>query len=199
MLPSHRIVDLSIGCSILVWATAGTWLNLGQRPIAVLATTAALHLVVGILFIVRARPIRQGSLQTCLAAIPAALVGGWVFRFAPSQWGLLPQVTFVFGGGLAIFSFCVLGRCFAILPALRGTITHGPFSAIRHPAYLGECTMVVGCVLAGSVHWSQLLVLLITLMFTVVRIRAEEGFLISEPAYRDYCVRVRWRLIPFVW
>ena len=199
MIPSQRIVDLSIGISVLGWATAGTWSNLGQRPVAVLLATSLLHFIVGVLFLVRSHAEIQGDLRTCLIAIPAVLVGGWVFRFAPNHWNVPAQVLFVIGGGLAILSFAFLGRCFAILPAIRGTVTRGPFSFIRHPAYLGELAMVAACVLAVPPHWGQPIVLVLASMLFVARISVEERLLLTDDAYQNYCRKVRWRLVPLVW
>ncbi len=199
MIASQRIVDLSIGISVLGWATAGTWSNLGQRPVAILLATSLLHFMVGVLFVVRMRAKIEGDLRTCLIAIPAVLVGGWVFRFAPNHWNVPSQILFVTGGALAIVSFAFLGRCFAILPAIRGTVTRGPFSFIRHPAYLGELAMVVACVLAVPPHWGQPIVLTIASMLFVARIRVEERLLLTGDAYQSYCRRVRWRLVPLVW
>lgn len=199
MIPQQRIVDFAIGISILGWATAGTWSNFGQRPTAILLATSLLHFIVGVLFLVRWQAERQGDLRTCLMAIPAVLVGGWVFRFAPSHWNTASQILFVVGSGLAILSFAFLGRCFAILPAIRGTVTRGPFSLIRHPAYLGELAMVVACVLAAEPHWGQPIVLVVATMLFVARIRVEERLLLSGDTYQSYCKRVRWRLVPLVW
>ena len=199
MLPSQRIVDFSLGISVLGWATAGTWSNLGQRPIAILLANSLLHFIVGILFLVRWRAQKQGDLRTCLIAIPAVLVGGWVFKFAPDDWNTPSQILFVAGSGLAFLSFVFLGRCFSILPAVRGTVTRGPFFFIRHPAYLGELAMVVACVFAVGPHWGQPVVLLVVLAFFVARIRVEERLLLTGEAYQSYCRQVRWRLIPRVW
>ena len=194
-----RIVDFSIGISVLGWATAGTWSNLDQRPVAVLFATSLLHASVGVLFLVRSRVGKPGDLRSCLIAIPAVLVGGWVFRFAPIDWNAPAQILFVLGGGLAILSFAFLGRCFAVLPAIRGTITRGPYSFIRHPAYLGELAMVTACVLAVPPNWGQPIVLVLASVLFVARIRVEERLLMTGHAYQSYCRKVRWRLVPFVW
>ena len=204
MISPPRIVDIAIGLSILGWATAGTWSNLGQRPLAILVVTSLLHFVVGILFMVRRSPSRQGDWKACLIAIPAVLVGGWVFKWAPHDWNIPTQVLFVTGGVLAILSFAFLGRCFSILPAIRGIEIRGPYSIVRHPAYLGELAMVVACVLAAQPHrdgtpWEQLIVFIVALTFFVARILAEERLLLSSPAYQHYRRQVRWRLVPLVW
>lgn len=199
MVSSQRIIDFALGISVLGWATAGTWSNLGQRPVVILIATSMLHFIVGILFLVRLRVAKQGDLGACLIAVPAVLVGGWVFKFAPQQWNVPSQVLFAGGSGLAILSFAFLGRCFSILPAIRGTVTRGPFSFVRHPAYLGELAMVVACVFAVPLHLGQPLVLLVVIALFVARIHVEERLLLTGDAYRRYCRHVRWRLIPLVW
>lgn len=199
MFSSQRIIDFALGISVLGWATAGTWSNFGQRPIVILVATSLLHFIVGILFLVRWRVKKQGDLRACLVAVPAVLVGGWVFKFAPNDWNAISQTLFAAGAGLAIVSFAFLGRCFSVLPAIRGTVTRGPFMVIRHPAYLGELAMVVACVLAVPMHAGQPVVLLVVLALFVVRIRVEERLLLTGDAYRRYCRQVRWRLIPLVW
>ena len=198
-MPQQRLVDFAIGISVLGWAVAGTWSNLGQHPLPVLLAISLLHLTVAMLFFIRSRAATQGDLRTCLMAIPAVLVGGWVFRFAPQHWNLPSQVLFVIGSGLAITSFLFLGRCFAVLPAIRGTVISGPFKIVRHPAYLGELLMVVACVFAVPLNWTQPAVLVVVTLFFVVRIRAEENLLLAETRYQTYAERVRWRLVPLIW
>ncbi|MCS7471119.1 hypothetical protein NZK35_31060 [Stieleria sp. ICT_E10.1] len=199
MPPPPRFVDIAIGVSILSWAGAAIWSNLGQRPLTILIATSLLHLMVGVLFLLRRGVEQQGDFATCLMAVPAVLVGGWVFGWSPSDWNISTQLLFVSGSGLAILSFVFLGRCFAILPAIRGTVVHGPFSIIRHPAYLGELAMVVACVVAAGLRWEQLVILLFIFALFAIRIRVEERLLLSGVEYQRYCRKVRWRLIPLIW
>ena len=199
----QRIVDVAIGLSVIGWGTAGTWSNIGERPASILVTVSLLHGVVGVLFLIRSSVKVQGDLKCCLTAMPAVLVGGWVFRFAPTDWNTGSQAAFVIGGGLAIASLTILGRCFAVLPAYRGTVSAGPYAVVRHPAYLGELLMVIACVsatlFATGPSWGQPIVLSLTVVFFVVRIDAEERLLRINIAYQEYCDRVLWRLIPLVW
>jgi protein-S-isoprenylcysteine O-methyltransferase Ste14 len=199
LIRPHRIADIALGISILGWATVGTWSNLGLRPLSVLIATSLLHFMVGVLFLLRTEAKLHGNLTSCLIAVPAVLLGGWVFRFAPSDWNLPSQILFFTGSGLAVLSFAFLGRCFAILPAVRGTVTRGPFAYIRHPAYLGEFGMVVASMIAVPMHWSSPLVLILAFTLFVVRVRVEERLLLTGDEYQRYCRRVRWRLLPFVW
>ena len=105
---------------------------------------------------------------------------------------------FLLGGSLAVISFLYLGRCFAILPAIRGTVTHGPFRVIRHPAYLGELIMVLSCWLAAP-RGPNIGPLLVAIPLVALRILTEEQVLSNSAAYVEYSRIVRWRLIPRVW
>lgn len=168
------------------------------RPLAVRAAITALNLLVGTLILIRARVERHGSFNACLAGIPALLTAGWALRVAPSHWSLPAQLVFVTGACLAIVSFLYLGRCFAILPAVRGTITRGPYRIVRHPAYLGELLMILGCCIAAwrLPHFAPLVA---AIPLVALRIIAEERVLSTGAAYAKYATQVRWRLIPLLW
>ena len=195
----ERVFNVAMGLSVIGWGLMGFASSVHQRPWSVVITISFLHLCVGTLFLMRARAQRHGSWQTCAIAIPAVVVGGWVFQYSPNHWNSIAQALFVMGGVLTIFSFAFLGKCFAILPAIRGTATRGPYAWIRHPAYFGELSMVAGCLAALPLHWFQFVAMALAIVFCVVRIRAEESLLSTSENYRAYTNSVRWRLLPGVW
>jgi protein-S-isoprenylcysteine O-methyltransferase Ste14 len=88
-----------------------------------------------------------------------------------------------------------LGRCFGVLPEVRGLVTRGPYSVVRHPVYLGELGACAGLVLAAPTPWN----VGVAAVFTAaqfVRMRLEERALGSEfPEYRSYAARTP-RLVP---
>jgi protein-S-isoprenylcysteine O-methyltransferase Ste14 len=194
--PGERFFNALLGLSILSWALLGVTTE--TRPVSVRAVVAALHVLVGTLILFRARVEQQGSLASCLAAIPALATAGWAMSVAPAVWTPTAQVIFATGGCLTIVSFIYLGRCFAILPAIRGTVTRGPFRIVRHPAYLGEVVMILGCCVAAP-HWRRLGPLAAALLLVAIRILAEERVMSTSEAYTKYANQVRWRLIPLLW
>lgn len=187
-----------LGLSILSWAFLGVATPTEPRPILVRAVIAALHLQVGTLILLRAKVEQHGSLTSCLASLPSLLIAGWALRVAPTLWTLPAQTIFLAGASLTIVSFLYLGRCFAILPAVRGTVTMGPFRIVRHPAYLGEVLMIGGCCIADP-RLLHLAPLIVGLPLVALRILAEERVMSTSPAYVEYTRRVRKRLIPLVW
>lgn len=88
-----------------------------------------------------------------------------------------------------------LRRSFGVAPANRGVKVAGPYAFVRHPMYAGYLLVHIGnmvlfpsllnLVVYGIGWWAQIL-----------RLRAEEALLSQDEAYRAYCEKVRWRLIP---
>lgn len=196
------LLNLLAGGSAISWAVLGIW----QAEDSARLTTsrlciAALNLTVGVLFLTR-RPMRaSGGFWTIAACLPSFLIGAAAYKHAPSPelWPLAANFVFLTGTALTATSLLYLGRCFAVLPAIRGCVASGPFRLIRHPAYAGELIMVTGCLIAEPKLLSLALVTAAPL-FVAMRIIAEENLLKrGSPEYNRYTAQVRWRLLPGVW
>lgn len=193
------IENLVIGVTLIGWSLRHFW-QLPESAGAVEYSVLTLNVVAGVLLLVRTHAAQQGSWQKWAWAFPCILMGAVVFSLAPPSidWSVLPQIVFVLGTGLTIVSLLSLGRSFSIFPARRGVVTYGPYAWVRHPAYLGECLMAVGCLVACPTI-SMVLVLFVLPLFVVWRIHQEEDLMEADAKYVDYRQRVRWRLIPGVW
>jgi protein-S-isoprenylcysteine O-methyltransferase Ste14 len=60
------------------------------------------------------------------------------------------------------------------------------------------CLLVAAC-LAAEPAWLPLAALTAAMLSVVLRVRLEEALLGGDAAYREYCRRVRWRIVPGVW
>ena len=196
---SERLFNIAMAVSVFSWAIAGLASSFGQRPTSVLIATTILHLCVAILFLIRRPLLKDGGYAKCLVALPAVLIGGWIFHASPHQWQYASQVVFVAGTAWTVASLTYLGRSFSILPAFRGVVASGPFRLVRHPVYLGELTMVIACLIAMPFDWWQFALAIFAIGFCVARIRVEEDLLMERESYRSYSQQVTWRLVPLVW
>ena len=78
-------------------------------------------------------------------------------------------------------------------------ITTGPYALIRHPMYVGVLIMYLLSPLALGSYWAVLPALPLILVL-VARIKDEERILTEKLAgYKEYSLRVRFRLIPGIW
>jgi protein-S-isoprenylcysteine O-methyltransferase Ste14 len=144
-----------------LWALLQTTRHLREPSLHVQAqvlqeavTVAFLALVV-LLFVVRRRGIR-GQRATWRAGV-VALVGTFLLNVvayvpvdATASTGILLAscAVVVLGTSFTIWSLATLGRCFGLLPEVRGLVLSGPYRLVRHPVYLGEATSALGILIA---------------------------------------------------
>jgi len=78
-------------------------------------------------------------------------------------------------------------------------ISTGPYAIVRHPMYSGALVMLLGTPLALGSWWG--LLVFIPMIFVIVwRLLDEEKFLSKNlSGYKEYCEKVQYRLVPFIW
>lgn len=197
----ERILNVSLGLSLVYWSVAGFYTAYAAAEITRLALLISLlNLTVGLLIIYRMPLIKKASTAALLISLPAFVAGGLLFKLAKPlvDWSLTTELIFELGAAITIFSFLFLGKSFAILPGMRNVVSKGMYRVVRHPAYLGESLMVIACLISAEYYWS-ILVFLFFIPAIIVRIRAEETLLFESAFYAQYANHVTWRLIPFVW
>jgi protein-S-isoprenylcysteine O-methyltransferase Ste14 len=102
---------------------------------------------------------------------------------------LLASSLVVVGGTLfSIWSLASLGRCFGLLPEVRGLVVRGPYRLVRHPVYLGELVSAFGILIAKPQPLTVAIFgLFVVLQFwrTVFEERAlRDAFPVEYPAYQ---------------
>ena len=94
-----------------------------------------------------------------------------------------------------MISLAWLGRCFGVLPRVRGIRTTGAYALVRHPMYASFIVMDTGLVLNSLSPWNLALLLTGVGLFAL-RIASEEHAFKNVEAYQSYSKLVRWRLCP---
>lgn len=124
-------------------------------------------------------------------------IGLWTIDGETTRW--LGVILYVFGGALRLWPVFVLRSRFSGLVAIQSghTLeTHGIYSLVRNPSYLGMLINMLGWGLAFR-GWSGIAIALSLLVPLIGRIHSEERLLRAHfgVEYDAYVART-WRLIP---
>lgn len=205
---------------LILFVPAGT-LNYWQAWvfIAVFTATSAIPTI----YLARANPaalrrrMHAGPRAETRMAQKIIIVGSFVDLFAMMAfsafdhrmgWSTVPVWVCLLGdvlvaAGLGIAMLVIVENSYAAatvtVEAGQQVATGGLYKFVRHPMYVGNVIMMVGMPLALGSYWGLLFVIP-GVAVLVFRILDEEKLLAQELAgYREYTLRVRYRLVPNVW
>jgi|SRR3989344_1650723 len=80
----------------------------------------------------------------------------------------------------------------------RGIATKGPYAIIRHPAYISK-NLFWWITIIPIISWPAVLSASVWSFVYYIRAITEERHLIKDPDYQEYCKKVKYRFIPFVY
>lgn len=135
-----------------------------------------------------------------IVAVPG-LDHRWHWSNVPISVIVLGFVGFALGYLIVFLVFRENTYTSGIIEIAEGqkVISSGPYALVRHPMYSGANLCFLSMPLAlGS--WWALIPAMLECVLVGVRAVDEEKFLKANlPGYREYCEKVRYRLIPGVW
>jgi protein-S-isoprenylcysteine O-methyltransferase Ste14 len=164
----------------------------------------AIFVGIVVLLVVFRRPAQAGAAR--FSGMVAALAGTFALSLLVIEGtgGLrsdlvpLAVLLLLLGMSWAIWSLRTLGRCFSILPEVRGLVTSGPYRWVRHPVYLGEMIAGLGLLLP-ILSPRNVIVFALFFALQLWRTRYEEtGLATAFPEYGQYRQRTA-RLLPGLW
>jgi protein-S-isoprenylcysteine O-methyltransferase Ste14 len=137
-----------------------------------------------------------------LSAIAAFIVPALDHRFG---WSNAPSWLSIEGDLLIVVSFWMVYRVFkensfgsatVEINKEQTVISTGPYAIVRHPMYSSAVVYLIALSLALGSYWG-LIPSVLTILGLVWRLFDEEKFLSRNlSGYTEYCVKVRWHLIP---
>ena len=152
------------------------------------------------------RTTQSGVVQLSgLLFIVGFVVAGLDYRFG---WSNVSQATMWIACGVFVVGYLLyaevmrenvwLSRTIEVSEGQK-VIDKGLYGIVRHPMYLATLLMFLAMPLVlGS--WWAVVPFVGYVPVIVVRALDEEKLLTKElEGYADYCKRVRWHIVPFVW
>ena len=127
-------------------------------------------------------------------------IGLWTIDGETTRW--MGVILYVLGGALRLWPVFVLGSRFSGLVAVQSghTLeTHGVYSFVRNPSYLGMLINMLGWGLSFR-GWAGIAVALLMLVPLIPRMHSEERLLRAHfgAEYDAYFART-WRLVPGIY
>ncbi|HEV2485473.1 MAG TPA: isoprenylcysteine carboxylmethyltransferase family protein [Terracidiphilus sp.] len=123
-------------------------------------------------------------------------------------WSHVPLVVAILGDALVALGFLAVfivykentftSATIEVAPDQR-VISTGPYAVVRHPMYAGALVMLLATPLALGSWWGLVMFIPMTLVI-VLRLLDEERFLQkSLTGYTEYCRKVGFHLVPYIW
>lgn len=203
--------------ALLLFLPAGSWVWCGGwRLIGLLFVPM---LVLGVVMLITSPELlarrlnakekrsAQGTLVRLsgLVFVVGFVVAGLDHRFG---WSEVSDVTVVVASVLFVASYGLYGEVMRenvwlsrTIEVSRGqeVLSTGLYGVVRHPMYFATLLLFLSMpVVLGS--WWSLAVFAFYIPIIVTRTLDEERLLRKElTGYEEYCSKVRWRILPFVW
>lgn len=193
------------------WGYYGAWrllllLFIPMFILGVVLLISAPELLVKRLEAKERRGAQSGVVKlSALMFIAVFVVAGLDFRFG---WSCVGGGVIYVASVFFLISYALYGEVMRENEWLARTVevvdgqqvvSTGLYGIVRHPMYAVTIVIFLAMpLILGS--WWAFAVLLLYIPLIVIRVLDEERLLRADlDGYSDYCERVRWRLVPFIW
>lgn len=133
------------------------------------------------------------------------LIPGFDYRYGwssvPTWLIITSDVLIITGYLLVFFVFKENSYTSRIIEVEKGqkVITTGPYSVIRHPMYAGVILMYIFIPIALGSYWA--LIFFMPVIAVIIFRALDEEKVLSRglKGYKEYCTKVKYRIIPGIW
>jgi protein-S-isoprenylcysteine O-methyltransferase Ste14 len=139
-----------------------------------------------------------------LAFLGIYILSGFDRRY---QWSIVPRsisiLSDVFCGLAFVFLFYVFKQNTFLSATIevqdrQQVITTGLYSIVRHPMYTGAIILMVFTPLALGSLWGLAPSMILTIVISIRAIDEEHKLSADLAGYKEYCTKVKYRLIPYI-
>ena len=132
------------------------------------------------------------------------VVSGFDHRY---QWSHVPSSLVITSDMLLVFTMLLFFIVFKKNSYLSATVevqkdqtvvNDGPYSIVRHPMYSAALLLFIASPLALGSYWALLTLPVMVLVLALRCLDEEKALKKDLPGYSDYCKKVKYRLIPFI-
>ncbi len=154
---------------------------------------------------------KENIQKIIIAALTAVYFGGFILAGLDFRWGWsripLPAViaaNIVVGLSYIGVMWVLVVNEFAgrtiEVTGKQKLISTGPYALVRHPMYSFFLVLTLALGIGLGSYWALLVLALSIPIGLHFRIVYEEKLLREElEGYDEYCMKVRWRVIPYIW
>lgn len=153
---------------------------------------------------------KQKQQKIFLVFATVSIIGAFVIPGLDKRymWSNIPRIVVILADILIILSYLFIAIVFKTntyasrvveVEDNQKVISTGPYAYVRHPMYTGMTVLYIMTPIALGSYWGVIPAILLPFIL-VFRIKNEELLLRAElEGYTEYCEKVRFRLIPFIW
>jgi len=212
-----KLVTTIVMLSALIFVSAGTlrfwngWLFIGTFTVALLSFGAYLYTHNKALLRKRLMSKEKEKVQgaynvlSSLGLLGVFVLSGLDYRLEWSEisWAVVFVALIIVLAGYAISVIAMIQNEFASriieVQEEQKVIDTGIYAMIRHPMYISSLIMFTATsVVLGSYY--GMIPMVLYLVGIILRIRNEEEVLKNGlPGYKEYMIKVKYRLVPFLW
>ena len=150
--------------------------------------------------------VQKGVIRWAIVVtLVAFIIPGIDHRYG---WSTIPTNIVIFANILVILGYLIVFRTLQLNSYAARTvevekgqklITRGLYGIVRHPMYVGMLILYFALPIGLGSYWAMIPLLPLFPIMIIRTLNEEEVLKRDLPGYKEYCKKVKYRLIPGIW